>query len=324
MATAVLLLGAGALILWAGAELAVRGATGVTRAAGIPAFVVGALLFGVDVEGLGATVTAAGRGETAMAAGEAFGTILFLFAAAFGLALLLAREPIPAPTAPMMAAPAAGVILATAVIADRAVTRFEGIILVAAYAVYVLVVLVEHRLGAEGEGGDVAREVAEMVEEAAPGNADPQGSPSAGRQGAMAVLGLGLVAGGAWLLVGGGVRVLAVAGLSAGFVGAAVLGALTSLDEVLLEVLPVRRGVPELATGNLFGTLAAFTTGVLGLAAVVRPLTLDTGANLAFLAAAALYALVGTVLFVRGRAGRILGSVVLALYLVWLVGAAAL
>jgi cation:H+ antiporter len=106
-------------------------------------------------------------------------------------------------------------------------------------------------------------------------------------------------------------------------VGAAIIAALTSLDEVLLEVLPVRRGVPELATGNLFGTLAAFTTGVLGLAALVRPLTLDAGANLAFLASAALYALVGTVFFIRGRAGRVLGFVVLAAYLVWLVVAAA-
>jgi cation:H+ antiporter len=140
---------------------------------------------------------------------------------------------------------------------------------------------------------------------------------------AVTVVGLGLVSGGAWLLVGGGVRVLTLAGLSAGFVGAGILGALTSLDEVLLEVLPVRRGVPELATGNLFGTLAAFTTGVLGLAAVVRPLALDAGANLAFLAAAALYALVGTVFFIRGRAGRVLGFVVLATYLAWLVAAAA-
>ena len=59
--------------------------------------------------------------------------------------------------------------------------------------------------------------------------------------------------------------------LSAGYVGAAIIGALASADELLLEVLPVRRGTPELATGNLFGTLAAFTSGALGLAALSTP-----------------------------------------------------
>lgn len=321
MITAVLLLGLGALILYAGAELAVRGASALARAAGIPAFVVGALLFGVDIEGLGAALTAAGRGETAIAAGETFGTVLFLFAAAFGVALLLARAPVPAPSAPMMAAPALGVILAALAIGDRLVTRTEGSLLVLAYGAYVLLVLRERRVG---------RPEAEAAAPDDPGNGDPAPEPGAGddppsryvRQTLVTVMGLGLLYAGAWLLVGGGVRIVERASLSAGFVGAAIIGALASLDEVLLEVLPIRRGAPELATGNLFGTLAAFTTGVLGLAAIVRPLRLDTGANLAFLAAAALYAIVGTVFFVRGRAGRALGATVLVAYGVWLVGAA--
>jgi Ca2+/Na+ antiporter len=87
---------------------------------------------------------------------------------------------------------------------------------------------------------------------------------------------------------------------------------------VLLEVIPIRRGEPELATGNLFGTLAAFTTGVPGLAALVRPLFLDGVAAAAFLGVALLYFVVGTVFLVRGRAGRLLGATVLIIYAVWL------
>jgi cation:H+ antiporter len=106
--------------------------------------------------------------------------------------------------------------------------------------------------------------------------------------------------------------------LAAGFVGAAIVGTLASLDEVLLEVLPVVRGQPELATGNLFGTVAAFSSAVLGLAALVRPLTIDSSADLAFLAAAALYVIVAVVFILRGRLSKPVALVLLAAYVAWL------
>lgn len=301
MLTAVALLLVGSVVRYAGAEMAVRGATGVARAAGIPAFVLGALLFGVDLEGVGAALTAAGRGEPALAAGSAFGTVLFLFGAAFGAALLLSRRPVPSPPAPMVAAPAVPVFAAALVVSDRLVARWEGALLVLVYAVYVGFVIRSGR--AESEAHEEA--------------AGPKGALAA-----FAVNGLLLLAAGAYLLVDGGARILDRTTLSAGFVGAAVLGTLASLDEVLLEVLPIRRGAPELATGNLFGTLSGFTAGVPGLAALVRPLAIDAGAAAAFLGVAVVYAIVGTVFLTRDRAGPLLGAAIVGLYGAWLVLAA--
>src|SRR5436190_612812 len=103
--------------------------------------------------------------------------------------------------------------------------------------------------------------------------------------------GLGLVYLGANLLVDGGIRLLHRTGLSAGFVGAAIIGGLAAADEVLLETLPVLRGMPEMATGNLFGTVAAFSTAVIGVAALVHPLAVDSAAASAVLAAAVLDAI---------------------------------
>ena len=300
MLLAVALLAAGAGVLYVGAEAAVRGATGLTRALGVPAFAVGALLFGVDLEGLGAAVVAAGRGETALAAGEIFGTVLFLFSAAFGAALLLAREPVPAPDRIMVLAPGLHLVACAFAVSDRYVARLEGVLLIVFYLAYVGLVI---RTGGNGTtAGEGERD-------------------AAGRGTSLLQTGGGLlaVAGGAALLVAGGARLVTEAGLTAGFVGAAVLGILVSLDEVLLEVLPIRRGAPELATGNLFGTLAAFTTGVLGLAALVRPLEIDAAGSVAFTGVAALYAVVATVFVARGRAGRLLGGFVLASYGTWLV-----
>jgi cation:H+ antiporter len=304
---AVLLL-AGAVILYLGAEVAVRGAARVSRALGVPAFALGAVLFGVDVEGLSAAVVASGRGQTAIAAGESFGTILFLFSLALGAALLLAKEPVRSPSPVMVALPTLPVIACALAISDRFVARWEGALLVVIYAAYVALVLLRGDVIGATEGDRPELESPE--------------TPAARRRALPLVLltlgGLALVYVGASLLVAGGLRLVGTTALSAGFVGAAVLGILVSLDEVLLEVLPIRRGEPELATGNLFGTLAAFTAGVPGLAALVRPLVLDGAAAAAFLGAAILYFVVGTAFLARGRAGRLLGFTVLALYAAWL------
>ena len=300
---ALFLLGVGAVVLYLGAEAAVRGAAGLATALGIPAFLVGALLFGIDLEGLGTAVAASARGATALAVGHIFGAVLFLFSAAFGAALLLGRRQVPSPSPVMVLAPAAPLIAASAALADRYVTRLEGVLLVVLYAAYVTVVIREGRL-------DPTR-----TEEA-------EGDASRGTRPALAGLAVGgllLVALGSAVLVTAALRLSTAVGLSHGFVGAAVLGILVSLDEVVLEVLPIRRGVPELATGNLFGTLAAFSSGVLGVAALVRPLLVDSAANLAVLGSAFLYALVATVFLVRGRAGPVLGIVVLTFYAAWLV-----
>lgn len=309
MLVALGLLAAGALVLYVGAEAAVRGAAGLARTLGIRPFLLGALLFGIDVESLGAAVAAAARGETALAAGQIVGTVLFLYGAAFGAALIVSRRPVPAPQPLLVLMPAAHLVAGAFAVGDRYVARLEGAFLVVMYLAYVGLLLRVRRTPAGVT--EIEREAAEAPRSA---------SLTAG----LTIGGLAMVAVGAAVVVGGATRFVAVTGLAAGFVGAAVLGVLVSLDEVLLEVLPVRRGTPELATGNLFGTLPAFAAGVLGLAALVRPLTVDSAAAAGYLAVAFLYSLVATVFLVRGRAGRWLGGFVLLCYAGWLVVASTL
>jgi cation:H+ antiporter len=309
MLVALGLLAAGALVLYVGAEAAVRGAAGLARAVGISPFVLGALLFGIDVESTGAAVAAAARGETSLAAGTVVGTVLFLYGAAFGAALIVARGPVPSPEPLLVLTPALHLVAGAFTLADRYVARIEGMFLVVMYLAYVGLLL---RLGRtpmlirdrEREAAGATRSAPVMV--------------------ALALGGVAMLVVGGTVVAGGATRFAAVTGLAAGFVGAAVLGVLVSLDEVLLEVLPIRRGTPELATGNLFGTLPAFAAGVLGLAALARPLDVDSAAAAGYLAVAILYAVVATVFLVRGRAGRVLGGFLLAGYAGWLVATSTL
>jgi cation:H+ antiporter len=308
MLAALGLLAVGGALLWAGAEAAIRGASATARALRVPAFVLGALLFGIDLEGLGTAVGASAAGEPLLATGQIFGTVLFLFGGAFGAALILSRSPLPSPEPQMVLAPAIPLFAAALVIADRFVGRIEAVLLIGIYAGYVAMVVREGRL-ARARADELEREAGE-------------GRRSSAALLVMTLGGLVLLSVGAGLAVAGGSRFASAAGLSEGFVGAAVLGILVSLDEVLLEVLPARRGSPELATGNLLGTLAAFCSGVLGVAALVRPLDVDSAGALAFLGAAVLYTVVATVFLARGRAGRRVGLFSLAFYSLWLVTAA--
>src|SRR5437879_3139778 len=120
----------GAVVLTVGAESAIRGAARFAADHGLSPFVLGALLFGIDVESLGAALLAAGRGPTSLAAGEAFGTIVFLFSAGFGVALLVTRKPVAAPSRLMVLLPAATLVLGAAALANEEVSRFEGAALV--------------------------------------------------------------------------------------------------------------------------------------------------------------------------------------------------
>jgi cation:H+ antiporter len=308
VAVAVVLLLGGAAVLTVGAEAAIRGAGRFARAHRISPFVLGALLFGIDIESLGAALVAAGRGQTSIAAGESFGTIVFLFSAAFGAALLVSKKPVEAPSTEMVLLPALALAAGAMALRDQVVGRLEAAGLIGIYLVYVGAVIRE---------GRAAQLRAEAIErEAAEGPRIPSG--------VLLAIGLGLVYLGATVLVEGGVRLLDRTSLAAGFVGAALIGALASMDEVLLEVLPVLRGMPEIAIGNLFGTVAAFATGVIGLAALVRPLEIDSAANSAFIASSILYTVVAVAFLARGRAGKGIGLIVLAVYGLWLLFAARL
>src|SRR5919201_5053855 len=121
MLFALLLLAAGTVLVALGAESAVRGAARFALATGIPAFALGALLFGLDFEGTAGALIAAGRGQTALAAGEAYGTIIFLFSAAFGAALLIARRPVESPSVTMVLAPTLTFAFGAMVLVDRVV-----------------------------------------------------------------------------------------------------------------------------------------------------------------------------------------------------------
>ena len=132
----------------------------------------------------------------------------------------------------------------------------------------------------------------------------------------------GLVAlffGGDWL-VRGAVAIAKRLGLAPLLIGLTVVGFGTSTPELLVSVDAALRGVPDIAIGNVVGSNIANVLLILGLTAVIWPITVS-GATLrrdcAVMVAAAVVLLP---LFAMGEMGRLAGLglvAALALYLGW-------
>ncbi len=303
----VLLLLAGAAVLTIGSEAAVRGGVRLAMGRGVSPFFLGVALFGVDIGALAVFLVANGKGQQAIGAGAAFGSIAFVTSIALGVALLVSKRPVTAPPPAAILLPIGALVIGSLAVEDLQITRTEGIVLVAAYAVYVSILARAPREGSlqAARGEDLARAATDA----------PVRSPAW----LLAATGVAVAYVGANLLVNGGVELLKSNGsLAEGFVGAAVVGSLTSAHCVLPQIRAVRTGEPSIALATLFGTVTAFTTGALGLAALIRPLVLDSSAAVAYIAASVPYCLLATVLLARGRAGRVTGAAMIVLYGGWL------
>ena len=293
----------GLLLLTAGAEVLVRGGSSLALSWRISPLEVGltVVAFGTSAPELAVSVRAALAGQGAIAAGNVVGSNSFNIAAILGLSALitplavhvrLIRIDIPL----MLAVTAAGIV----VLYDHTVTRFEGLCLVSGLVAYTAVTLFLAR-GSK----------AEAVE------ATPTPLRSTALAAALVIAGLaGLVFGAEWF-VRGAVDLARRAGMSEAVIGLTIVAAGTSLPELATSVVAAVRRQTDIAIGNIVGSNLFNLLGILGTAAVVKPLTTD-GLVLLDLAAMAVFA---AVLLPLARTGYALqrweGAILFAGYAAW-------
>jgi Ca2+/Na+ antiporter len=142
MLLGVLLLAVAAVALVAGSSLVGNG-LGAAVGGRLPAAQIRSVAIGLT-GALATTLVAVGRGQTAVGSGVPFGAAMFVLAAAFGAAALLARRPLEVVEPVLYAAPAAGIVLtALSVASDRAFSRAAGGLLALVFIPYLLWVLME-------------------------------------------------------------------------------------------------------------------------------------------------------------------------------------
>lgn len=266
-----LLVAAGFLVLIMGGEALVRGASGLALLARIAPAVVGLTVVaaGTSMPELVVSLRSAWVGSPGLAVGNVVGSNIFNIGLIIGMAALVRPLRIHGATLirewPVMFLAALQLHL---LVRDGALDRVEGFFLLTALSAFIAylvwVVKLEQAAGSEAESPE----------------AEELGTASFGRVGAQAVLfnsiavliGIGLLAGGAHLLVKGAVGIAAGFGISDTVIGLTVVAAGTSTPELITSLVAARRGQDDIAVANVVGSNIFNVFAVGGGAAAILPL----------------------------------------------------
>jgi cation:H+ antiporter len=133
----------------------------------------------------------------------------------------------------------------------------------------------------------------------------------------LTVVGILVIALGGELVAEGAGGIVSVLGLSTLLVGMVVTPAAIEIEEVIRQAIPAREGRPEVAAGNLVGTLLYFLWFNLGLIALIFPVEVNPQVRAFDWPYLVVVTWFATFFFARGRVGRIEGALLVAAYVLY-------
>jgi cation:H+ antiporter len=294
-------LAAGVALVIAGADALVDGLLGAGRRLGVSPFVLTVVLSGFELENLAAGIAANAEDLPGAAAGTVLGGITFLALGVAGLGALIApiRSDLPRRFLLWTAAAPLPLLL---VALDGRLSRLDGVLLLGWFVVSLI---------------GVARTGRGLVD-SAPGK--PISRPFVRLIG-----GLALLSGGGALLGDGLRRTVAHLGVSDTLLGNTAIAATVEAEELGRVAVPTRRGRPDLALGNIAGTIVHFAAFNAGVIAVVKPLEINHDTTTLHLpVAVGSTAVFCAVVAATRKIGRVEGAVLVVLYLTYVAAAIAI
>ncbi|MFP4409081.1 MAG: calcium/sodium antiporter [Spirochaetaceae bacterium] len=303
----------GLVLLILGARFLVDGASALASRLGVHPAAVGltVVAFGTSTPELIVNVAAALDGVSAISFGNVVGSNLFNTAVILGLSALIAPLAIHKRTTrfevPLALLAVAAVIVAAGDPwlgegATAVIGRSEGALLLGFFLVFTSYTL---SLLREESGADQP--------------AGPNWAP--GLAVLASILGVGLLFLGGELTVRGAVEAARLLQISERIIAITIISAGTSLPELVTSVVAARRGQNDLAVSNVVGSNIFNVFFVLGLSAVITPVSVEPGGLADLVALLAVSLLVFLFIFTRKgrRIDRWEGGALLGAYAVYLV-----
>ena len=264
---------AGLALLGLGGEVLLRGAVSLATRLRLTPAVIGLTVVaaGTSVPELAVSAIAAYQGRTDIAFGNVVGSNVANIGFILGLCALVRPLAIGGNSIRLEYPVLALVTLMTVALAqDGQINRLDAVLLLAVYLCFTayMVTLVRQRMNAVEE-----REFGAEVQDfdAAPAE---RGLPVL--LGLLAV-GVLLLAGGARITVDGAVALALRFGLSERIIGLTIIAIGTSLPEVVTSLVSVARGRDDVAIGNIIGSNLFNLLGILGVSAMVTPISAHPG-----------------------------------------------
>lgn len=258
---ALYILGGFALLI-AGGEMLVRGAVSIAERFKVSPLLIGLTLvgFGTSTPELVTSLNATLSGSPGIALGNVVGSntanILLILGAAAAIApIAVARKPfiLDGGVATLAA------ILCAAAVLSGTVGRFAGVAFLAVLVAYLVASYQRDRREVLPDVGD----------ELGPTGQDRSMAAAA----AFFIAGLGATVLGADFLVEGSVALARQWGASEALIGVTIVAIGTSLPELATSVISALRGQSDIALGNIIGSNIFNVFGILGVTALVQPLS---------------------------------------------------
>ncbi len=275
----------GLVLLTVGADWLVRGASRLAAQFGISPLAIGltVVAYGTSAPEIVASLVASAAGYPEMTVGNVLGSNVANVGLILGVTAILAPLAI-APSVLRREVPfLVGVTLLLGFFASRLeIGRSVGLLFIGLMILFNTLSLRWARADADGSASP-----------------PPQGE-SLSRSSVLTILGLGLLLGGAQLLVAGAVSIARSFGLSEFIIGVTLVAIGTSLPELATSVVAGMRGQTDLVIGAIVGSNVFNILGALGLSAIVQPIQVDSAllrfefpALIAFTLATALFLYTG-------------------------------
>ncbi|UPW00468.1 calcium/sodium antiporter [Halorussus gelatinilyticus] len=264
--------------LWAGARLLVDSAVRLARRAGLSDLVVGltVVAIGTSTPELVVSLDAALAGAGEITVANVVGSNIYNLAFILGVVSLVRMIPVERSLVhrdglALVVTTLAGV----AAMADLRVSRVEGLLFVGSLVGYTWY-LIRSGSSPETDGGGGGGGEGRAAAESAPFDAERDSSSV--RDVATLVVGLAVVLVSGHFMVEAATELALAAGISQWVVGGTIVAAGTSTPEFAVSLVAMRRGSVGVSVGNVVGSNVFNMVGVLGLAAVVRPLSVPAAA----------------------------------------------
>ena len=297
------------LLLVVGADWFLDGAGDLARALGVSALVLGVLLAGLEPEEMLTAAIASARGAPTLAVGNVIGTNVTIVTAALGLSALIFPMAIDRRVRRQAVIATLVSVIPIVLLFLGVVTQLEGILLLVVFVGYTLFLFRTDREAvkrwASPEGND---------------DDDQKRHPRLHWKPILLTFGgLAAMTVGGPAIVEGALRLAPLIGIGQGVVGATIVSLGTGAEMIALGVNAARKKRSDLLVGGILGSFAYNLLVTLGLAATIHSIPVDPHVTFIALPFMVVVHLVLLALVWYGKIPRVMGGLLVAAYLVYLV-----
>ena len=298
-----LLLNVGILLLaigflWKGADFLVEAAGSIAKRFNVSELVIGLTIvaFGTSAPEFAVTISAAIKGQSNISVGNIVGSNIFNLGFILGTVAMIAAIKA---SKKLVYRDGSFIFLVTLLLLfffrDLHLARYEGALMMGILVSYLLVLFIKKE--------PLDDEEVEEIE----------AHSSLTKDILILLASLIAVAGGGHFLVESASFIASAAGLSDWVIGVTIVAAGTSAPEMATSLTAVLKGRHGLSIGNLIGSDLFNILGVLGLAGVLNPMTIDPSAYSSLLMLVGMVALVIFFLRTGWRVSRLEGAILVAI-----------